>query len=82
MKQGELSLGAVGRDVVVTVAADGAVFVDERRVALDAFAVELRAALARIEDGTYGTCVRCGAVISAERLDVLPATPFCRHCAR
>jgi RNA polymerase-binding transcription factor DksA len=42
---------------------------------------KLRAALARIEDGTYGTCVRCGAEISAERLDVLPATPFCRNCA-
>ncbi len=41
------SLGAVGRDVVVTVAADGGVFVDDRRVADDAFAVELRAALAR-----------------------------------
>jgi RNA polymerase-binding transcription factor DksA len=42
---------------------------------------KLRAALARIEDGTYGTCVRCGEEISAERLDILPATPFCRNCA-
>jgi RNA polymerase-binding transcription factor DksA len=41
----------------------------------------IRAALARIEDGSYGTCVRCGADISAERLDILPATPFCRSCA-
>jgi len=41
------SLGAVGRDVVVTVAADGVLFIEERRVADNAFAVELRAALAR-----------------------------------
>ena len=42
---------------------------------------KIRAALARIEDGSYGTCVRCGADISDERLDILPATPFCRSCA-
>ncbi len=41
----------------------------------------IRAALARIEDGTYGECVKCGEDISAERLDALPATPFCRNCA-
>ena len=39
------------------------------------------AALARIEAGEYGACVTCGATISEERLDVLPATPFCRTCA-
>jgi RNA polymerase-binding transcription factor DksA len=41
----------------------------------------IRAALARIEDGSYGFCVTCGNEISQERLDVLPATPFCRNCA-
>lgn len=41
----------------------------------------IRAALARIEAGEYGICVRCGAEISEERLDALPATPFCRDCA-
>jgi RNA polymerase-binding transcription factor DksA len=41
----------------------------------------IRAALARIAEGTYGYCVRCGEEISPERLDVLPATPFCRNCA-
>ena len=39
------------------------------------------AALARIADGTYGTCVKCGGEISAERLAVLPDTPFCKACA-
>ncbi len=41
----------------------------------------IRAALKRMADGLYGDCVRCGNEISAERLDVLPATPFCRRCA-
>lgn len=39
------------------------------------------AALARIAAGTYGICVRCEEEISAERLDVVPATPLCRTCA-
>jgi len=45
---------------------------------------ELRAidaALARIEDGSYGICVTCGAAISDDRLALLPATPFCKTCA-
>ncbi len=39
-------------------------------------------ALARIRDGAYGICVRCGAEISPARLDVLPYTPVCRDCAK
>jgi DnaK suppressor protein len=42
----------------------------------------IEAALDRIENGSYGTCVRCGEPIGEERLDVLPATPLCRDCAR
>lgn len=41
----------------------------------------IRAALERVEANTYGECVKCGGVISNERLNVVPATPFCRHCA-
>lgn len=41
----------------------------------------IEAALARIEAGDYGICVTCGQDIGAERLDVLPDTPFCRNCA-
>lgn len=40
------------------------------------------AALARIADGTYGQCQKCGEDISAERLAVLPDTPFCKSCAK
>lgn len=39
------------------------------------------AALDRIKGGEYGYCAKCGNRISDERLDVLPATPFCRTCA-
>ena len=42
----------------------------------------IEAALKRLDEGEYGFCTKCGAVISAERLDVLPHTPFCRTCAR
>ncbi|MCE6952679.1 TraR/DksA family transcriptional regulator [Cereibacter sphaeroides] len=41
----------------------------------------ITAALARIDAGDYGYCVRCGAEIGEARLDVLPYTPFCRNCA-
>ncbi|HMS93898.1 MAG TPA: TraR/DksA family transcriptional regulator [Tabrizicola sp.] len=41
----------------------------------------IRAALRRISDGTYGTCVRCGETIPEARLDVLPWTPLCTACA-
>ena len=41
----------------------------------------IRAALDRIDDGTYGTCTNCGQPIEEERLDSLPATPFCSTCA-
>ncbi|MGC1486614.1 MAG: TraR/DksA C4-type zinc finger protein [Albidovulum sp.] len=39
------------------------------------------AALTRIKAGEYGACAQCGEDISEERLDLLPATPFCAPCA-
>ena len=41
----------------------------------------IEAALDRIDQGTYGTCVVCGDPIGDDRLDVLPQTPMCRDCA-
>ena len=38
---------------------------------------EIDAALARIEDGTYGRCERCGKEIGAERLEALPWATLC-----
>jgi RNA polymerase-binding protein DksA len=40
------------------------------------------AALRRIEDGTYGTCQRCGKAISPERLEALPYAELCIDCKR
>jgi RNA polymerase-binding protein DksA len=34
-------------------------------------------ALQRIEDGTYGTCQRCGGPVGAERLEALPWATLC-----
>lgn len=42
---------------------------------------QIRAALERFESGIYGACVECSAEISSKRLDLLPATPFCKECA-
>jgi DnaK suppressor protein len=39
--------------------------------------VEVEAALRRIEDGTYGTCVVCGKPIGAERLEAVPYATLC-----
>ncbi len=39
--------------------------------------VEIEAALARIEDGTYGVCEVCGEAIASERLEAVPAARFC-----
>ena len=35
------------------------------------------AALARIDDGTYGRCERCGQEIEEERLEALPYATLC-----
>jgi RNA polymerase-binding transcription factor DksA len=38
-------------------------------------------ALARIADGSYGTCERCGEPIGAGRLAARPAARTCIRCA-
>lgn len=42
---------------------------------------QIHAALARLEDGTFGVCTICHGPIRESRLDVLPYTPFCSGCA-
>lgn len=39
-------------------------------------------ALTRIENGTYGQCVRCGNEIAAPRLAARPEAALCIECAR
>ncbi|HEX4800228.1 MAG TPA: TraR/DksA family transcriptional regulator [Sphingomicrobium sp.] len=42
----------------------------------------VKRALARIDDGTYGECVRCGGAIAPARLDARPEAALCIDCAR
>ena len=41
---------------------------------------QVRAALARINDGSYGTCMHCEEEISPKRLNAVPQTPYCIKC--
>lgn len=42
---------------------------------------EIDAALAALDDGTYGTCRSCGRPIGAERLEAIPGVTTCITCA-
>ena len=42
--------------------------------------VVVEAAMVRIEDGTYGTCVGCGAAIDPRRLLAYPTASRCHAC--
>lgn len=42
---------------------------------------QVEEALARYEAGTYGTCESCGREIDIARLEAIPYTPLCLHCA-
>ena len=37
-------------------------------------------ALARLDAGEFGTCVRCGEMIGADRLHAMPAVDLCISC--
>ena len=41
----------------------------------------VESALARMENGTYGQCERCGEPIAEARLQAIPYTPQCITCA-
>ena len=43
---------------------------------------QLQAAIARIDTGTYGVCIKCDEEISDQRLAALPYTTTCVACAR
>lgn len=51
------------------------------RIAAARHAVEdIRAALRRIESGTFGMCQQCGCVIAGDRLRARPTTRWCSVC--
>jgi DnaK suppressor protein len=47
------------------------------REALD----EVEHALAKLDEGTYGACERCGKPINPARLEAMPAARLCIDCA-
>lgn len=42
----------------------------------------VKAALARIDEGSYGECVRCGNPVGDKRLAAFPEAALCIDCAR
>ena len=65
-------------------AAASQVFEQQRDLALrDRAAQQLElveGAIARLDAGTYGTCVRCGRAIAPGRLEALPWAAHCIDC--
>lgn len=43
---------------------------------------QVRAALSRLEAGTYGMCATCGAAIGEARIAAMPSATTCVDCAR
>jgi DnaK suppressor protein len=48
---------------------------------LDAKRRDVERAIGKLDDGTYGTCDRCGAPIAPERLEAVPWAVRCVACA-
>ena len=65
-------------------AAASQVFEQQRDLALRDRATQqlelVDAALARLANGSFGTCLRCGGPIAPERLEVLPWAAHCIAC--
>ena len=49
----------------------------EEDVLLSQTLIQVRDALKRIEDGTYGRCIACGRQIEAARLEAVPWAAYC-----
>jgi RNA polymerase-binding protein DksA len=84
-----LSVGIVAPDQMTygsQAAAASQVFEQQRDLALhekDQQHLEaVEGALARLDQGTFGTCIRCGRPIAPERLEALPWAAHCIDCQR
>lgn len=49
--------------------------------AADAELREVEFALQRLDNGSYATCAKCGEPIEPKRLEAVPYTTRCIHCA-
>ena len=89
-KQALLSGSLCNRDEIVIEKApdalDAVQFAGEREVAIrnldrdSNMLRQIRGALARIADGSYGVCQRCDEDISPKRIQALPWAAFCIGC--
>jgi RNA polymerase-binding transcription factor DksA len=69
--------GGVGSDAVVVEATP----VEPADVdAVEALLDQVDAALARLDDGSYGRCQSCGTIIADERLAEIPTARTCAAC--
>jgi DnaK suppressor protein len=57
---------------------------DEVLLAQESLVVEriaaIRAAIARVDEGRYGICLKCGGTIAPARLAIIPETTQCISC--
>ncbi len=89
-KQAELSRGLRNRDEIriekTPDALDEVQLAGERELAIRNLDREasllrnVRAALARVADGSYGVCLHCEEEIKPKRLDAVPWAAFCIRC--
>lgn len=68
---GDGTTEAIGRFTDVGVAND-----------LQSISERVERALAKLDEGTYGVCDRCGASIAAGRLQAAPESALCIECAQ
>lgn len=87
----EQRLASIKRDVSRSHSIDSAEQAQEREndeveeaigVETEQLLRDVRAALARLDEGLYGICERCGDDIAPGRLEVLPETVLCVKCAQ
>jgi len=89
-KQAELSAGLRNRDEIAIEktpdALDEVQLAGERELAIRNLDREsnllrnVRGALSRIADGSYGICMHCEEEIKPKRLDAVPWTKYCIRC--
>jgi len=89
-KQAELSVGLRNREDIAIEktpdALDEVQLAGERELAIrnldreSSLLRNVRGALGRIADGSYGICLHCEEEIKTKRLDAVPWTKFCIRC--
>jgi DnaK suppressor protein len=89
-KQAELSAGLRNREDIAIEktpdALDEVQLAGERELAIRNLDREsnllrqVRGALGRVADGSYGTCLHCDEEIKPKRLDAVPWTKYCIRC--